>query len=62
MLAGVRMRRLAGPEADLSPMAATELTLVVNGLGLLTPASPAEGIAFEYPSSAGAGFLAGGWR
>jgi putative heme transporter len=47
-LAGVRMRRLAGPEADLSPMAATELTLVVNGLGLLTPASPAEGIAFEY--------------
>ncbi len=48
VLAGVRLRRLAGPDADLSPVAATELSLVVNGLGLLTPASPAEGIAFEY--------------
>jgi putative heme transporter len=48
VLAAVRLRRLAGPEADLSPVAATELALVVNGLGLLTPASPAEGIAFEY--------------
>ena len=48
VLAGVRLRRLAGPDADLSPVAATELALVVNGLGLLTPASPAEGIAFEY--------------
>lgn len=48
LLAGVRLRRLAGPDADLSPVAATELALVVNGLGLLTPASPAEGIAFEY--------------
>jgi hypothetical protein len=48
VLAGVRLRRLAEPEADLSPVAATELALVVNGLGLLTPASPAEGIAFEY--------------
>ncbi len=47
-LAGVRLRRLAGSEADLSPVAATELALVVNGLGLLTPASPAEGIAFEF--------------
>ncbi len=48
VLAGVRTRRLAGSEADLSPIAAIELALVVNGLGLLTPASPAEGIAFEY--------------
>jgi putative heme transporter len=48
LLAAVRLRRLAGPDADLSPVAATELSLVVNGLGLLTPASPAEGIAFEY--------------
>jgi uncharacterized protein (TIRG00374 family) len=48
VLAGVRLRRLAGADADLSPVAATELALVVNGLGLLTPASPAEGIAFEY--------------
>jgi len=28
--------------------AAIELNVVVNGLGLLTPAAPAEGIAFEY--------------
>jgi len=48
ILSGVRLRQIAGPEVDLSPVAATELTLVVNGLGLLTPASPAEGIAFEY--------------
>jgi hypothetical protein len=32
VLAGVRLRRLAGPDADLSPVAATELGLVVNGL------------------------------
>ena len=48
VLGGVRLRRLAGSGADLSPIAAAELELVVNGLGLLTPASPAEGIAFEY--------------
>ena len=48
VLSAVRLRALAGPEADLSLAEATELTLVVHGLGLLTPASPAEGIAFEY--------------
>jgi uncharacterized protein (TIRG00374 family) len=46
VLSGVRLRRLAGPEVDLGIVAATELELVVNGLGLLTPASPAEGLAF----------------
>jgi len=46
VLSGVRLRRLAGPDADLDLRAATELELVVNGLGLLTPASPAEGLAF----------------
>jgi uncharacterized protein (TIRG00374 family) len=48
VLAGVRLRRLAGPGTDLSRVAATEISFVVNGLGLLTPASPAEGIAFEF--------------
>ena len=48
VLAAVRLRALAGAEADLSLVDATELTLVVHGLGLLTPAAPAEGIAFEY--------------
>ncbi len=43
---GLRLRRLAGDEADLTVVSATELELVVNGLGLLTPASPAEGLAF----------------
>ena len=46
VLSGVRLRRLAGPDADLTVVSATELELVVNGLGLLTPASPAEGLAF----------------
>ena len=32
-----RLRRLAGPDADLSTRAAIELNVVVNGLGLLTP-------------------------
>jgi uncharacterized protein (TIRG00374 family) len=44
-LSGLRLRRLAGPEI-VSPAAATGIELVVNGLGLLTPASPAEGLAF----------------
>ncbi len=50
VLSAARLRALAGPEAGLSMGEATELSLVVHGLGLLTPASPAEGIAFEYRS------------
>ncbi len=46
VLAGVRLRRLADEEADLTVVSATGIELVVNGLGLLTPASPAEGLAF----------------
>ena len=46
LLSGVRLRWLAGPDADLTLVSATEVELVVNGLGLLTPASPAEGLAF----------------
>ena len=46
VLSGVRLRRLAGPDAALSVTSATGIELVVNGLGLLTPASPAEGLAF----------------
>ncbi len=56
-LSAVRLRALAGPEADLSLIEATELTLVVHGLGLLTPASPAEGIAFEYRELSQRGLL-----
>ena len=48
LLAAWRFRRLAGPEADLSVVESTEITLVAHGLGLLTPAAPAEGIAFQY--------------
>ncbi len=48
VLSGLRLRRLAGPDADLGAGAAIALTVVVNGLGLLTPAAPAEGMAFEY--------------
>lgn len=48
VLSAARLRALAGPEARLSMVEATELSLVVHGLGLLTPASPTEGIAFEY--------------
>ena len=47
-LSAIRLRRLASPAVELSPLEAIELTLVVHGLGLLTPAAPAEGIAFEY--------------
>jgi uncharacterized protein (TIRG00374 family) len=46
VLSGVRLRRLAGDQADLTVTSATGIELVVNGLGLLTPASPAEGLAF----------------
>ena len=46
VLSGLRLRRLAGTGVDLTVVSATELELVVNGLGLLTPASPAEGLAF----------------
>ena len=45
VLSGARLRRLAGARADLSVASATGIELVVNGLGLLTPASPAEGLA-----------------
>ena len=48
LLAAVRFRRLAGPAAALSLVEATEITLVAHGLGLLAPAAPAEGIAFQY--------------
>lgn len=43
VFSGMRLRRLAGSDAHLTTVAATEIELVVNGLGLLTPASPAEG-------------------
>ena len=46
LFSGVRLRRLAGADAVLTVASATALELVVNGLGLLTPASPAEGLAF----------------
>jgi uncharacterized protein (TIRG00374 family) len=39
-----QLRRLAGPDADLTRGAAFRLGLVVFGLGLITPASPAEGM------------------
>ncbi len=45
VLSGERLRRLAGPDR-VSTSAATGIELVINGLGLLTPASPAEGLAF----------------
>jgi len=47
VLAGVRLRRLAGSQARLTVASATGVELVVNGLGLLAPAAPAEGLAFE---------------
>lgn len=46
VVSAVRLRRLAGPDATLSLPAATGLELVMNGLGLLTPASPVEGLAY----------------
>jgi putative heme transporter len=48
VLSGIRFRVLAGDEAGLSVVEATEITLVAHGLGLLTPAAPAEGMAFQY--------------
>jgi uncharacterized protein (TIRG00374 family) len=39
-----QLHRLAGPDADLTPGASLRLGLVVFGLGLVTPASPAEGM------------------
>ena len=47
VLAGARLRRLAGSQAGLTVASATGVELVVNGLGLLAPAAPAEGLAFE---------------
>ena len=41
---GAKLRRLIGPQV-VSGLEATELGLVVSGFGLLTPASPAEGLA-----------------
>lgn len=47
VFAGLRLRRLAGAEAGFTAASATGVELVVNGLGLLAPAAPAEGLAFE---------------
>lgn len=47
VLAGVRLQRLAGSQAAFSAASATGVELVVNGLGLLAPAAPAEGLSFE---------------
>ncbi len=46
VLSAVRLRRLAGTQVDLSLTAASGLELVMNGLGVLTPAAPAEAIAY----------------
>ena len=43
VLSGMRLRRLTGSMA-VSPAAATGIELIINGFGLLTPASPAEGL------------------
>ena len=45
LLSGLRLRKLAGRPEEVTVVVATEVELVVNGLGLLTPASPAEGLA-----------------
>jgi putative heme transporter len=47
VFAGLRLRRLAGAHTDFTVASATGVELVVNGLGLLAPAAPAEGLAFE---------------
>lgn len=47
VFAGLRLQRLAGAEAAFTAASATGVELVVNGLGLLAPAAPAEGLAFE---------------
>ena len=41
---GAKLRRLVGREAVMA-VEAIELGLVASGFGLLTPASPAEGLA-----------------
>jgi uncharacterized protein (TIRG00374 family) len=46
VVAAARLRRLAGRDVSLSLPAATGLELVMNGLGLLTPTSPVEGLAY----------------
>lgn len=46
LLSGVRLRRLAGAASSLSLAAATALEVVMNGLGSLAPAAPAEGVAY----------------
>lgn len=48
LLSAARFRRLAGNEADLGLPRALGITLVAHGLGLLAPAAPAEGIAYQY--------------
>jgi uncharacterized protein (TIRG00374 family) len=44
VLLSAQLRYLAGHRADLPPGAALRVGLVVYGLGIITPASPAEGI------------------
>ena len=46
ILSAVRLRRLAGSQVDLSLPAASGLELVMNGLGVLAPAAPAEALAY----------------
>jgi uncharacterized protein (TIRG00374 family) len=46
VLSAVRLRRLAGSQVDLSLPAAGGLELVMNGLGVLAPAAPAEALAY----------------
>ena len=46
VLSAVRLRRLAGTQVDLSLTAASGLELVMNGLGVLAPAAPAEAMAY----------------
>jgi uncharacterized protein (TIRG00374 family) len=46
VLSAVRLRRLAGSQVDLSLAAASGLELVMNGLGVLAPAAPAEALAY----------------
>lgn len=45
LLIGAHLRRLAQPSAPISRRLGLGLALVVAGFGLLTPASPAEGLA-----------------
>ena len=45
LLIGTHLRRLARPSAPMSRRLGLGLALVISGFGLLTPASPAEGLA-----------------